>query len=184
MDIDNGGRERLMAHECLDGHKISAIFIEMGPESMAESMAGDPFWPAELFFVSMDMPGDKEGIDGAGRVCLLGEEQAGRPSVCKPVLCKDIQGMVREDGKPVGPVLAMPDMDPLIPALDIFIPEITDFAYTQAGRIHEGDHGFDFDVRDGLNKGPGFFLGRHIREISVKLPHGELGGIPGFMKDI
>ena len=184
MDIDSSGSDTLMAHECLDGHKIDPVFVEMGPESVAESMAGDPFGPAELFFVIMDMPGDKESVDRARGVSLFGEEPAGRPAACKPVLCKDIQGMVREDGKPVGPVLAMPDIDPLIPALDIFIPEITDFAYTETGRIHEGDHGFDFDVRDGLNKGPGFFLGRHIREINVKLPHGELGGIPGFMKDI
>lgn len=65
MDIDKSGRDTLMAHECLDGHKISTIFIKMGPESVAESMAGDPFGPAKLLFVIMNMPGDKESIDRA-----------------------------------------------------------------------------------------------------------------------
>ena len=128
MDIDKSGRDTLMAHECLDGHKISTIFIKMGPESVAESMAGDPFGPAKLFFVIMDMSGDKESIDRAGRVCLFGKEQT--------------------------------------------------------GRIHEGGHSFDFDVRDGLNKSPGFFLRRDIREVSVKLSHGELSWIPGLMENI
>ena len=63
-------------------------------------------------------------------------------------------------------------------------PEVTDFPNAQTGRIHEGGHGFDFDVRDGLNKGPDFFLGRDVREVSVKLPHGELGWIPGLMENI
>ena len=184
MDIQNSGTDTFMAHECLDGHKISTIFIKMGPESVPESMAGDPFGPAKLYFVIMDMPGDKESIDRAGRVSLFGKEQTGRPAACKPVRLKDLQGMVGQDGIPVGPVLSVSDMDPFIPALDIFIPEVTDFPNAQTGRIHEGGHSFDFDVRDGLNKGPGFFLRRHIREISVELPHGELGWIPGLMENI
>ena len=31
---------------------------------------------------------------------------------------------------------------------------------------------------------PGFFLGRNIRKVGIKLSHGKLSGIPGLMKDI
>ena len=184
MHIYNSRVNALMPHKGLDSQEVCTVLIKVCSESMPESMAGDPFGPAKLFFVIMDMSGDKKSIDRAGRVCLFGKEQTGRPAACKPVLCKDLQSMVGQDGIPVGPVLAVSDMDPFIPALDIFVPEVTDFPNAQTGRIHEGGHGFDFDVRDGLNKGPDFFLGRDVREVSVKLPHGELGWIPGLMENI
>lgn len=78
----------------------------------------------------------------------------------------------------------MGDMDPHVFALDIFISEMTYFTHPEPGGIHESDHSFGFDVRNGVDEASGFFLRRDIREISVKLSHGELCGIPGFVKDI
>jgi len=76
------------------------------------------------------------------------------------------------------------DVDPFVFTLDILIAEIAYFPDTETGRIHESDHSFHFDIRNGVNEISGFFLGRDIREISVKLPHGDLSRVPGFMKDI
>ena len=78
----------------------------------------------------------------------------------------------------------MGDMDPHVFALDILISEMAYFTHPEPGGIHEGDHGFDFDIRDRVNKRPGFLLGRDIGEISVKLSHRDLSGIPGLVKDI
>lgn len=184
MHIYNSRVNALMPHKGLDSQEVCTVLIKVCSESMPESMAGDPLRPSKCFFVIMDMPGNKEGIDWAGRICLFGKEPAGRPVTCKPVFGKDFQCMIRQDGISVRPVLAMPDMDPFIPALDILIPEAADFSNAETGRIHECGHCFDLDIRDRLNKGSGFLLGGHIRKIGIKSSHRQLCRIPGLMKDI
>ena len=78
----------------------------------------------------------------------------------------------------------MGDMDPHVFTLDIFISEMAYLTHPKPGGIHEGDHGFGLDIVDRFDERSGFFLRRDIGEISVKLSHGELCGIPGFVKDI
>ena len=55
--IDNSRFKRLMAEQSLNGHKISAVLIEMSAEGMTERMAGDTPWPAEIIFMLMDVSG-------------------------------------------------------------------------------------------------------------------------------
>ena len=64
MDVDGSGIQRSMTHECLYGHKICTVFIKMSAESMTEGMAGDPFGPAEFFFMVVDTTGNKKRADG------------------------------------------------------------------------------------------------------------------------
>ena len=40
-------------------------------------------------------------------------------------------------------------MDPHIFPFDITVTEVTDFPDPEAGRVHEGDHGFGLEVRKG-----------------------------------
>ena len=74
-------------------------------------MAGEPPGPSEFFFVATDMPRQEEGVDGTGGVRLFWEEPPGGPSTGEPVLCEDIKGCAGKEGVPVGPVLAMGDME-------------------------------------------------------------------------
>lgn len=63
MDVDHSGIQGSVPHECLYGHKICAVLIKMAAESMTEGMAGDPFGPAEFFFMVVDTAGNKKGTD-------------------------------------------------------------------------------------------------------------------------
>ena len=63
MDVDHSRTQGFMSHKCLYGHKICAVLIKMTAESMTEGMAGDPFGPAEFFFMVMDTTGNKKGAD-------------------------------------------------------------------------------------------------------------------------
>ena len=49
-------------------------------------------------------------------------------------------------------------MDPHIFPFDITVTEVTDFPDPEAGRVHEGDHGFGREVRKGGDKNISFFL--------------------------
>ena len=121
-------------------------------------MAGEPPGPSELLFVAPDMPRQEEGVDGTGGVRLFWEEPPGGSSTGEPVLCEDIKGCAGKEGVPVGPVLAMRDMDPHVPALDVLITETADLTDPQAGGIHKGDHSLLLDVRHGRDELSGLVL--------------------------
>ena len=76
----------------------------------------------------------------------------------------------------------MGDMDPFVFTLDILIPEITDLPDSESGGIHKSNHRLNFDIGDGIDKVKGFFLGRDIGKVSIKLPHRDLCRVPGLMK--
>ena len=75
VDIERRGVQGLMSQEGLDRQKIRTAFIKMGTEGMAKGMAGEPFGPAKTFFMGMDMPGEKEGINGKVFAALLWEKK-------------------------------------------------------------------------------------------------------------
>ena len=75
-------------------------------------------------------------------------------------------------------------MDPHIFPFDITVTEVTDFPDPEAGRVHEGEHGFGLEVRKGGDKNISFFLSRDKGQIRIELPHRELSGIPGFVQHI
>ena len=89
MDIDHSGIEGFMPHKVFYGQEIHTVFIKMSTKGVPEGMAGDPVGPAEFILMVMDMPGDKEGINGPFRVILFRKEPAGWLSAGKPVLCED-----------------------------------------------------------------------------------------------
>ncbi len=78
----------------------------------------------------------------------------------------------------------MPDEDAHLLAADILIAEAADLADAQAGRIHEGNHGFVFDVRHGGDELPDLFLGRDIGKVFIKPTHRKLGIVPWLMQDV
>ena len=78
----------------------------------------------------------------------------------------------------------MGDVDAHIGAGDILITEGADLADAQAGGIHEGDHGFLFEVWHSGDESPSLLLGGDKGKELVKPAHGELGRIPGFMQDV
>lgn len=92
VDINGGGIEGLMAKERLDGEQVRAIFVQVGAEGMPERMAGEPPWPSEAVFMSMDVPGKEPGVDRPVLPILFWEKIPHRFSIGKPVLCQDVQG--------------------------------------------------------------------------------------------
>ena len=91
MDVDHGGIQRLVPHECFDGQQINAVLIKMGSEGVSERMTGKALWPSKLFFMSLYVPGKKKGINRTGRIRLLREKPAGRTSAGEPVFSKDVK---------------------------------------------------------------------------------------------
>ena len=184
MDIDQGGAEGFVPHEILNGQQIRPILIEMGSKGMPERMAGDAVLPAEGILQFPHFPHNVKRIDGAGFVFRMREKPSIRSAGIKPVVCEDIQCFLGKNGITVRTVLGMRYMDPHIFTFDITVTEVTDFPYPEPGRVHEGDHGFGFYVRKRRDKKVGFFLSGDIGKIGIKLPHGELGRIPGFVQHI
>lgn len=110
----------------LDEVKVSAIFIQMCSEGMAECVAGETMLPAKFVFF-----GSNELVDGkrshrAVRMITVGKEEAVRPAVLEPVLCQDIQCIFGKNGKTVGAVLGRSDMDAHGGTADVFITELGD----------------------------------------------------------
>lgn len=80
-----------MPKQCLDGKQVNAILVQMGAESMAERMAGEPALPSQPVLMGMDMPGEEKGVNGPVLPVLLREEIAPWPSAFKPVLGKQVE---------------------------------------------------------------------------------------------
>ena len=78
----------------------------------------------------------------------------------------------------------MADKDAHLFTPDIFITEPAYLADTQAGRIHESEHGFLFNVGHGGDEMPCFVLGRDIGKVFIKLTQRQLCIILGLMQDI
>ena len=144
MDIEQSGVQGFMSHKGFDRQEVSAVFIEMGTKRMPERMAGDPVFPAEGIFMCAHMAHDIKGINRAGRIRLFWKKTAGWAVISIPVFRKDFQCFLREDRITVRAVFGMCDMDAHIFPLDVTITQAADLADPEAGRIHEGDHGFRF----------------------------------------
>lgn len=142
--LKESGVQGFMSHKGFDRQEVSAVFIEMGTKRMPERMAGDPVFPAEGIFMCAHMAHDIKGIDRAGRIRLFWKKPAGWAVISKPVFRKDVQCFLREDRITVRAVFGMCDMDAHIFPLDVTITQAADLADPEAGRIHEGDHGFRF----------------------------------------
>lgn len=142
--LKESGVQGFMSHKGFDRQEVSAVFIEMGTKRMPERMAGDPVFPAEGIFMCAHMAHDIKGINRAGRIRLFWKKPAGWAVISKPVFRKDVQCFLREDRITVRAVFGMCDMDAHIFPLDVTITQAADLADPEAGRIHEGDHGFRF----------------------------------------
>ena len=94
MYIDRGGRKGLVSHESLNGHKIDTILVKMSAECVTERMTCQTPGPPEFLFMGSDVSGKEKGIDRLGRICLFWKEPSGGSSAFKPVLCKDIEGIL------------------------------------------------------------------------------------------
>ena len=184
MDINRGGIQGFMSKDSLYCQQVSAVFIKVRTKGMPERMAGDAPRPSQAVFVFMDMPGKEKGVNRAAGISLLREEPSAGAAAFEPVLREDIEGILRQDGIPVFPAFGMRDVDPHIGTVDILITEMADFADAQAGRIHDGYHGFLLDVRDGGNEVESILQGRHERKKGIKFAEGELGVVPRFMEDV
>lgn len=149
MDVNGGGFEGSVSQESLDGEQISPIFVKVCAESVAEGMAGEPLRPTEAPFMGMDMPGKEKGINGCVNAGLFREKPAPGASISKPVLCEEVQGGLREDGKAVLPGFGLSDVDTHVFAVNILITEKANFTDTQAGGIHESSHGLLLEVGHG-----------------------------------
>ena len=93
-----------MSHEGFNGEQVSTIFIQMSAKGMTKRVASETLFPAKAPFMCMDVPGEKESINGTIFPVLLWKEKSPRSSASKPVLRKNIQGMLRENGISVTPV--------------------------------------------------------------------------------
>ena len=128
MNVDRGGIQGFMSKQSFDGEQVRTVFIKVCAKSVPERMAGETFFPAKTAFVLMDVSGKEKSVNGSGRVELFREEPAGRPPVLKPVLGKEVQGGFGKNGITVLSCLGMADMDTEIPAFDIFVLKVADFA--------------------------------------------------------
>ena len=173
-----------MSKQGFNGKKIDPIFIQVGTKSMAKGMAGDAWLPAKSPLLGVDMSGKIKGINGLIRIILFREKPAGGSAEFEPVPGKDIQSIFRKNGISVRTVFAVRDVNTHTGAADIFIAEMANFANAQAGRIHECDHGFLFQVGDGRNERHNFYFCRYKGKGFIKLAHGELRIIPGYVQHI
>ena len=76
----------------------------------------------------------------------------------------------------------MRDMNPHVATFNILIFQMTDFANSETGRVHEGNHGFLLQVRNGGDEGFYFLLGRYVRQVIIKFTKRKLCRIPRFVK--
>ena len=173
-----------MPEKGLYGKQVNTVFIEVGPQGVAEGMAGDAVRPAEFLFMPCDPPGKVERVYGLVRVFCLVEEVSHGPAALEPVLCEQVQGVFRHCSVPVMPVFGMSDMDPHVFPLDILISEAAKFADTESGGVHDGAHGLLLDAGHGGDEFKGLLLGRYIGKEGVELPHGKLCRVPAPVEDI
>lgn len=100
-----------MSKESFNGKEIGPVFIEMRAKSMAERMAGDPWFPAQETFLVVYVAGKEKSINGLSWIILLWKEPADGSAGSAPVLREDEQGIFRKDGKAVRAILAMRYVD-------------------------------------------------------------------------
>ena len=184
VDIDGSGIERLMSKECLDGEEVGAVFVEVGAEGMSQGVAGQAVRPAEAFLMGKESLVYGIGDDMLVRVSLFREKPSHRLSISFPVIGEDKEGVGGKDGKAVGPVLPMGDVDAHVRAGDIVIAEGTDLADAETGGVHEGKKRLMLEVRAGMDKKGNLLLGRDKGEEFIKPAHRELGRVPGLMQDV
>ena len=115
-----------MTKEGFDRQQVSAIFIQMCSEGMAERMAGETMFPAQFVFFGRNELVDGKRSHRAVRMITVGKEEAVRPAALEPVLCQDIQCIFGKNGKTVGAVLGRSDMDAHGGTADVFITELGD----------------------------------------------------------
>lgn len=170
-----------MSKQGLNCKQVSAIFIEVGAKSVPERMAGQMMREAKFRLFGRNKLVDRVRNHVLIRAIHFWEQPAGRPAMREPVGSKDLQGKGGKDGIAVRTRLGMADMDAHGGAGNVLIAEGTDLADTEASGIHEGEDRLVFEVGKGVDKIPGFFLRRDIRQIGIKPAQGKLGGIPRLM---
>ena len=106
----------------------------------------------------MDMSGQEERVNGSCMVGLLRKQPFSWLATFEPVLGKDIQCVFRKGSESFLSVFGMQDMDFHVGTIDIFIAKMTDFANPESGRLHESNHGFLFNIRNGIYKFKGLGL--------------------------
>ena len=63
-----------MSEQGFNGEQIRSVFIKVGAKSMAERVAGKPFFPAKTAFMLVDVSGKKKGINRPIWICLFWKE--------------------------------------------------------------------------------------------------------------
>ena len=104
-------------------HHLKTLYI------MTEGVAGNASGPSKSVFMFMDVTGKEKGIDGSFRIKLFWKKPAFWPAILEPVIRKDVQGIGRKLCVPVKTVFAVCDMHPHFFTVNIFIPEMAEFAY-------------------------------------------------------
>lgn len=155
----NGSRiQGFMPKEGLDCEKIRTIFIEMGTKSVAERVAGKAMVPAKSGF-----PGKKGLIYGVRNhvlfgVAVLRKKPTHRSAAGSPVIGKDLESKGRKNGVAVRAALGVSDMNAHAGPGNILITEGTDLTNAEACGIHKSKNSLVFQVLEGMNKKPDFFL--------------------------
>ena len=147
-------------------------------------MAGNTLRPTKSSFMFVDVSGQIKCVNRSRFIMLFWEEPVHRLVISKPVFCEDVQSSFWKDSVTVWAILAMRDMNSHVAAFDILISQMTDFAYSETCRIHERNHGFLLQIRNGRDEGFCFLLGRNIRQIFIEFKKWELCIVPRFMKDV
>ena len=141
VDVNSGGIDGFMAHKGLNGEQIRPIFIQVSGKGVAEGMGSKPVFPSQAEFMLPDMGRHvlaAYGDDPAPASGLVGREKPVHgPAAGEPVLCKDIQGIFREDCIAVRSGFCLCDVNTHGRTAHIRIPEMPDFTGTQTGRVHE-----------------------------------------------
>ena len=120
-----------MSKELFDKEKVMVHLIQMSAKGMTKCVTGYASFPTEFILVEMDVPTQIKCVDRPVITSLLREEIAFGSATLKPVFCKDIQRCFCEDGISVGTVLSMSDMYTHVFALNVLVPEIAYFTYSQ-----------------------------------------------------
>lgn len=158
----------------MNGEQVGSILIKMGAEGMAEGMAGETVFPTKFGFFGRNELVYRIRCHGACRVTAVGKQESLWPAEMEPILCQDIESVLREDGVAVRTCFGMTDMYAHGSSADILVAESADFSNPKPGRIQERENCLVLKVGKRLNKIPDFFLRRNKRKVRIKFPHREL----------
>ena len=187
MDVDGGGTDGAVPHQFLQGEQVGPVLVMVGGKGVAERVAGEAVLPPQFLFVREYEVGDALVVDWLGNVPLLREEEVPRafPGGKRvPVLQDDPPcpfGKLRVLGRTV---LGGAHQDPAPGMLDVRAFQMPCLADAQAGRKHQAEQRLEFQVGNGGKKDPHFLPGRDEGQVGIKLPQGELRGIPGLVQDV